>query len=289
MQKLQNNSHIIASVLTLVIGALLFLFLWFYLIRITKEQELLEEGVEIAFEEMDEMSFPLTYEAIEGAEGAAAAEGEPEPAAQTPTSAATPAETPRPVVPQEATKQPLTQQTESPVKQEPEPQEDLAAKAAEEARQKAEAAAKAKAEAEAKARAEAAAKAQKMGSLFGQGNGGAGGPGGSASAGSSGTGTNPAKGKGSGKSGNGSWSLSGRDIVGTLPQPEKGKYQPGTVVIEIRVNPEGRVVSAREAKGGNISDRATIDAMLQKAREARFTPSDQKQDQIGLITYTIPT
>lgn len=288
MQKLQNKSHIIASVGTLVVAALLFLFLWFYLIRITKEQELLEEGVEIAFEEMDEESFLLPYEAIEGAEGSSAAEGEPEPAPQTPATQPVPAETPRPVVPQEATKAPLTQQTESPVKQEPDPQEDQAAKAAEEARLKAEAAAKAKAEAEAKARAEAEAKAQRMGNLFGKGNGGAGGTGGSSSAGAGGAGQNPAKGKGSGKSGNGSWSLSGRDIIGTLPQPEKGKYQPGTVVIEIRVSPEGRVVSAREAKGGNISDQATIDAMIKKAREARFTPSDQKQDQIGQITYIIP-
>lgn len=287
MRKQKNKSHIIASIATLVIAVLLFLFLWFFLIHIREEKELLDEGVEIAFLEQDEMEELLPFQAEEGAEGASAAEGEPQPA-ETPATTAPAAETPRPVVPQEATKPPMTQQTESPVKQEPTIEEDAAAKAAEEARAKAEAAAKAKAEAEAKARAEAEAKAQKMGSLFGKGNGGAGGSGGSGTTGNSGTGSNPAKGKGSGRSGNGSWSLSGRDIVGTLPQPEKGKYAAGKIVIEIRVNPEGKVVSAREAKGGNISDQATIDAMLRKAREARFTPSEQKQDQIGQITYIIP-
>ena len=287
MRKQKNKSHIIASVLTLLFAVLLFLFLWFFVINVQKTQEQLEEGVEIAFAE-DVEPMPLPYQAEEGAAGSAAAEGEPQPA-ETPAAPAKTAETPRPVVPQEATKPPMTQQTESPVKQEPNPEEDAAAKAAEEARAKAEAAAKAKAEAEAKARAEAEAKAQRVGNLFGKGNGGAGGTGGASSTGNTGTGSNPAKGKGSGKSGNGSWSLSGRDIIGTLPQPEKGKYQPGKVVIEIRVNPEGRVVNAKLTSGTNLSDKATIDAMLQKAREARFTPSEQKQDQIGLITYTIPT
>ncbi|MBQ2540197.1 MAG: hypothetical protein II551_00955 [Paludibacteraceae bacterium] len=289
MRKLNNKSHIIASVGTLVLAALLFLFLWFYLIYITTEQEVLEEGVEIAFAEPEEPAYQVPFDASEGEEGASAAAGEPEPAPQIPPAQTNPDQTPRPVQPQEPTRPPITQTTPSPVKQEPDPKVDAEAKAAEEARLKAEAAAKAKAEAEAKARAEAEARAQKMGSLFGQGNGGAGGTGGQSSAGNGGAGDNPAKGKGSGKSGNGSWKLEGRDIVGTLPQPEKGKYEPGKVVIEIRVNPEGRVVSAKVTTGTNVSDKATIEVMLLKAREARFTPSEQKQDQIGLITYIIPT
>jgi TonB family protein len=288
MRKQKNKSHIIASVLTLLFAALLFLFLWFFVINVQKELETLEEGVEVAFAEEDAEPMPLPYQAEEGAAGSTAAEGEPQPS-ETPAAPPTKtAETPRPVVPQEATKPPMTQQTESPVKQEPTQEEDQAAKAAAEARAKAEAAAKAKAEAEAKARAEAEAKAQKMGNLFGKGNGGAGGSGGAGSSGNTGTGNNPAKGKGSGKSGNGSWSLSGRDIIGTLPQPEKGRYQPGKVVVTITVNPQGKVTNASIGKGTTVSDNATLEAMKKKAMEARFIESDQKNDQQGQITYIIP-
>lgn len=270
-------------------AVLVFLFLWFYLIYLSDDKELEDPGIEIAFADMPDPELPLPFKAEQGAEGSSAAEGEPQPAPLTPTTQPTKSETARPLVPQEATKAPIAQQHESPVQQETQEQEDKAAKAAAEAKARADAAAKAKADSIARVQAEKAAKAQKMGSLFGKGTGGAGGTGGQSNTGSTGAGKNPASGKGKGKSGNGSWSLAGRDIVGTLPQPEKGRYEAGTVVIEIRVNPEGKVVSARETKGGNISDRATIDAMLQKAREARFTPSEQKQDQIGLITYIIPT
>ena len=287
MRKQKNKSHIIASVLTLLFAVLLFLFLWFFVINVQKELEQLEEGVEIAFAEEDAEPMPLPYQAEEGAAGSSAAEGLPQPS-ETPAAPAKTAETPRPVVPQEATKPPMTQQTESPVKQEPDPEQDAAAKAAEEARAKAEAAAKAKKEAEEKARAEAIAKAQRMGQKVGPGAGGAGGAGGSAATGNTGTGQNPAKGKGSGKSGNGSWSLSGRDIIGTLPQPEKGRYQPGKVVVVIYVNPQGKVTNASIGKGTTVSDTATLEAMKKKAMEARFTESDQKNDQQGQITYIIP-
>ena len=287
MRKQKNKSHIIASVLTLLFAVLLFLFLWFFVINVQKELEQMEEGVEIAFAEEDAEPMPLPYQAEEGAAGSSAAEGLPQPS-ETPAAPAKTAETPRPVVPQEATKPPMTQQTESPVKQEPDPEEDAAAKAAEEARAKAEAAAKAKKEAEEKARAEAIAKAQRMGQKVGPGAGGAGGAGGSAATGNTGTGQNPAKGKGSGKSGNGSWSLSGRDIIGTLPQPEKGRYQPGKVVVVIYVNPQGKVTNASIGKGTTVSDTATLEAMKKKAMEARFTESDQKNDQQGQITYIIP-
>lgn len=286
MRKQKNKSHIIASVLTLLFAVLLFLFLWFFVINVQKELETLEEGVEIAFAE-DAEPMQLPYQAEEGAAGSSAAEGEPQPS-EAPAAPAKTAETPRPVVPQEATKPPMTQQTESPVKQEPDPEEDAAAKAAEEARAKAEAAAKAKKEAEEKARAEAIAKAQRMGQKVGPGAGGAGGAGGSASTGNTGTGQNPAKGKGSGKSGNGSWSLSGRDIIGSLPQPEKGRYQPGKVVVVIYVNPQGKVTNASIGKGTTVSDTSTLEAMKKKAMEARFTESDQKNDQQGQITYIIP-
>jgi TonB family protein len=59
--------------------------------------------------------------------------------------------------------------------------------------------------------------------------------------------------------------------------------QEGKVVVQIRVNAAGNVIDAREAKGGNVSDKQTIQIALDAARRAKFTEGDH--DQIGTITY----
>jgi TonB family protein len=87
---------------------------------------------------------------------------------------------------------------------------------------------------------------------------------------------------GHGLSGGNSWSLSGRGIKGTLPQPANTFNQEGRVIIEIRVNAAGNIVSA-VVKGGNISDKQTQQLALEAARKAKFTEGDH--DQIGTITY----
>jgi len=144
------------------------------------------------------------------------------------------------------------------------------------ARQEAERKAREAAEAERKAKeAEAIAKANQFGSLFGQ----SGGDSGSGNSQGSGQKGNPV---GHGSSGGNNWSLSGRNIVGTLPTPRNDFKQEGQVVVEIRVNAAGQVVSAT-VKGGNVSDKQTQQIALDAARKARFSEGDH--DQIGTITY----
>jgi TonB family protein len=132
------------------------------------------------------------------------------------------------------------------------------------------------AEAEQRAKeAEAVAKANALGSLFGQ-TGNTAGSGDSQGSGQKG---NPV---GHGSSGGNEWSLAGRGIKGTLPQPSNTFNQEGRVIIEIRVNAAGQVTSAT-IKGGNISDKQTQQLALEAARKAKFTEGDH--DQIGTITY----
>ena len=132
------------------------------------------------------------------------------------------------------------------------------------------------AEAERKAKeAEAIAKANAMGSLFGQSGNNAG----SGDSQGSGQKGNPI---GHGSSGGNSWSLSGRGIKGTLPQPANTFNQEGKVVVQIRVNAAGQVVNAT-ITGGDVSDKQTQQLALDAARKAKFTEGDH--DQIGTITY----
>ena len=88
-------------------------------------------------------------------------------------------------------------------------------------------------------------------------------------------------GHGSDNGGN-SWSLTGRGISGTLTQPSNNFKQEGKVLVQIRVNAAGQVVSAT-ITGGDISDKQTQQLALEAARKAKFTEGDH--DQIGTITY----
>ena len=237
--------------------ALVFLILWYvYLSAPVSEQE---EGIEVEFAEWEEEPIPADF-------GEAAYAEEPTDAA--PAAPASPAEVATDPNPSSPAEHILSEE------------ETLALARAKKEQEEREAAERARKQKEA----EAIANANALGNrLFGQTNGtNTSGDGTGQGAGQKG---NPA---GRGNVGGNSWSLAGRDIKGTFPIPEKGKYVPGKVVIEIRVNPQGQVVSARETAGGNISDPATIEAMLKKAREVQFTPLNQTQDQIGYITYIIP-
>ena len=229
---------------------LLFLLLWFVYISAPKDIE--EEGVEIAFGE------------VEDAGGYEAEESE---AVPMPTEAATP------VPPAPSNNDLITQEDEAALalqrQREKEQRE-------QKAREEAERIAREKALAEQKAKeAEAIAKANAMGSLFGN----SGNTSGSGDGQGDGQKGNPV---GHGSRGENKWSLDGRDIKGTLPIPSNEFKQEGTVIVEIRVNPAGQVVSARQT-GGNISDKQTIQLALDAARKAKFTEGDK--DQIGTITY----
>lgn len=79
-----------------------------------------------------------------------------------------------------------------------------------------------------------------------------------------------------------SWSLQGRDIKGTLPKPSSDFKQEGKVVVQIRVNAEGKVISA-SVIGGNVSDKQVQQLAIDAAKKAKFTEGDS--DTIGTITY----
>ena len=115
-----------------------------------------------------------------------------------------------------------------------------------------------------------------MGNLFGKTNGTSVGGGDTQGSGQKG---NPV---GHGSSGSNSWSLEGRGIKGTLPQPSNNFRQEGKVVVQIRVNAAGQVVNAI-IKGGDVSDKQTQQLALDAALKAKFTEGDH--DQIGTITY----
>ena len=248
----KTKRHIIASVGTAVFMLLLFLLLWFvYLTAVVPEEE---EGVEVAFGEVAEAGGYMAEQ-----------------------SEAVPMPTPEPATPV---------QPSSPAEEEHLTAEDEEALALAEAKKKKEAEEKARLEAERKAReaaeaerkakeAEAIAKANQYGSLFGQ-SGNTTGSGDSQGSGQKG---NPV---GHGSVGGNSWSLSGRGIKGTVPMPSNTFKQEGKVVVQIRVNAAGQVVSAT-VKGGDVSDKQTQQLALDAARKAKFTEGDH--DQIGTITY----
>jgi len=229
---------------------LVFLLLW--LIRLNAVAPEQAEGVEIEFADVEELEEPA--EAAAAAYADAPSEAAPaapaSPASEIATNP-TPASPPEHIVSEEET---------------------LALERARKEKEEREAAERARKQKEA----EAIARAQQMGNLFGKTDGSSEGGGDTQGAGQKG---NPV---GHGSSGGNSWSLSGRGIRGTLPQPANTFNQEGRVIIEIRVNAAGNVISAI-IKGGNISDKQTQQLALDAAKKAKFTEGDH--DQIGTITY----
>lgn len=246
-----KKSHIFASIGTLLFMALVFLLLWFVYISATKPEE--QEGIEIAFAEMEEEELLPAYGSSAYAEEPTnAAPAAPAQPAEAIAMSPTPSSPPEHIVSEEET---------------------LALERARKEQEEREAAERARKQKEA----EAIAKANAMGSLFGNTSG----------TNTNGDGTSQGEGTkgnpvGHGSSGGNSWSLAGRGIRGTLPQPANTFNQEGRVIVEIRVNAAGKVVSATH-KGGTVSDKQTIQLALEAARKASFTEGDH--DQIGTITY----
>ncbi len=262
----KQERHIVATVGTILFMLLIFLLLWLVrLYAVVPEQE---EGVEIAFGEVEE------------AGGYMAEESEavplPAPVATAPEQPAAPSDNDLMTQEEEEALALRKAQEEKERARRQEEAERLKKEREEKARLEAERKAREAAEAERKAKeAEAIAKANQMGSLFGN-SGNNSGSGDSQGAGQKG---NPV---GHGSSGGNSWSLAGRGIKGTLPQPANTFNQEGRVIVEIRVNAAGQVVSAVH-KGGTVSDKTTIQLALEAAKKAKFTEGDH--DQIGTITY----
>lgn len=175
------------------------------------------------------------------------------------------------------------QRKEEDKKKKAEEQERIRKQKEEQARLEAERLAKEKALAEQRAKEQAAIeKANQLGGLFGQAGNNSGSNGSEASSSDKG---NPV---GKGSSGGNSWSLSGRSLLGNIGKPTlpPGK-QSGKVVVEIRVNANGKVVSAKQAPGTTISETETIRACINKAYSVIFSKGDS--DSMGSITFNITT
>ena len=248
----KTQRHIIASVGTVLFMVLVFLLLWFiYLTAVIPEQE---EGIEVAFGEVAEA----------GGYMAEQSEAMPLPVPES----ASPVQPAAPSIEEHITTEDPEALALAEAKRKQEAQEKARLEAERTAREAAEAERKAK-------EAEAIAKANAMGSLFGN----TGNTAGSGESQGSGQRGNPV---GHGSSGGNDWSLSGRSLKGTLPQPSNNFKQEGKVVVQIRVNAAGQVVNAT-ITGGDVSDKQTQQLALEAARKAKFTEGDH--DQIGTITY----
>lgn len=266
------DSHIIASVGTLISMLLLLLLLWKLSITAPVLEE--EEGIVITFGNADDGGGMPDATPID-----ALTQAEQIPAPATPS---------RPsdndlMVQDDEESLALAKQREEEARHKAEEAELIRQRREAEAQAEAERIAKEKALAEQRAKEqEAIAKADALGkALFGNAGTTEGGNGDNASASSSGVKGNPVD-KGFGESNGATWSLAGRNVK-SLPKPSENFNQQGRVIVNIRVDKKGNVISATVADGTTISDRPTQQLALVAARQAKFTEGDSEQ--IGSIIY----
>jgi TonB family protein len=87
---------------------------------------------------------------------------------------------------------------------------------------------------------------------------------------------------GSGTSGGNTWSLSGRNLLGTIPTPAYNQNIEGYITVEIRVDANGNVTSARVSKA-TISDQTLRNAAENAAKRTKFSSGNGIST--GTITY----
>lgn len=87
---------------------------------------------------------------------------------------------------------------------------------------------------------------------------------------------------GSGTSGGNSWSLSGRNLLGTMPTPAYNQNVEGFLTVAIRVDAAGNVIDASISRG-NISESTLREEALKAARRTKF--SSGSGISTGTITY----
>lgn len=255
----KQERHIVATIGTIIFLALVFLLLWFArLYAVIPEQT----GVEIEFAEPEELEEPeLTSAgayAEEPTEAAPAAPASPAPEVATSPKPASPAEH---IMSEEET---------------------LALARAKKEQEEREAAERARKQKEAEAIANANQWANKFGNMAGTNTEGNGTSTGSGSAG------NPV-GKGTGSRDGRIKGLNGRNTRdGKLPTPTCDFQHDGVVVVQIRIDKDGNVISAVSTAGTNTSDNAMIQCAIEAIKNTKWTAGDG--DAIGTITYKfIPT
>lgn len=264
---LKQRSHTEATLGTILVMALLFLLLWLVTMVVPTQEE--EEGIEVAFGVADDG----------GGYQQEQSEAVPQVTAKSAPSQSAPTDNDL-----------LTQDSEESLALQKKREEDAKRKAeqAELNRQKREAEARAEAERLAKEKAlaeqrakeqDAINKANALGSLFGNN-------------GSTATGSGDGQGDtqkgnpvGHGSSGGATWSLAGRGMK-AMPKPAQDFQESGKVVVDILVDADGNVINAKAgASGTNTSSAVLLRLAEEAARKAKFTSSDNPQNQRGTITY----
>lgn len=268
----QTQSHIIASVGTIVSLCLVFLFLWW--MHIDTPERIEDEGIVITFGDAEEgggMPDALPVDPV------AQTEQIPAPAAP-----AQPSNNDLMVQDTEDALA-LAQQTEEEQKNNAQDEELLRKQREEQARAEAERIAKEKALAEQKAKEqEAIQKAQLAVAMFGQAGTNTGANAENATSTPAATSKGNPVGKSFGQVNGNMWSLHGRTVK-AMPKPSSDFKEEGKVIVSIRVDKAGNVVLASIAGGTTIGDQYTQQLALEAARKAKFTEGDNVQT--GTITY----
>lgn len=98
--------------------------------------------------------------------------------------------------------------------------------------------------------------------------------------------SNSTEGSGLGKSGN-SFSLEGRKLSGALPEPKYDVQEEGTVVVEITVDRNGRVIGATPILKGSTTQNSDLWRVAKEAALLASFNTDQNasEKQTGYITY----
>ena len=247
----KQERHTIAAIGTVLFLLLVLLLLW--LVRLYAVAPEQEEGIELAFLE-EEMPDTGGYPS-DAPDPSPVPEDAPAAPAAPAITQPTPATPPEHIVSEEET---------------------LAIERARKEKEEREAAERARKQKEA----EAIAKANAMSSLFGNTGNSENVGSGSQGAGQKG---NPV---GHGTFGGDSRikGLNGRNLIGTLPDPVGNFQQNGVVVVKIRVNQEGQVISAVETTGTNTSDKIMIKSAIDAAKKTKWSKDSKEAE--GTIKYT---
>ncbi len=274
MTKIQE-SEIYGVIGTAIICGIIVLLLFLFGMKTMKEFPPYPSGVEIMFGD--------------GADGAPAPE-----VGSMPAEASVPSAPPIPPQPTSSTPDILTQDDPSvaleiekrkeqdKIRREQIKQEQIRIQQERAAREAAEAA-------EAARRQQAANISNQVGGIFGGGTGGGGNSASGMGPGGGGTGNIPGNplGKGSGIVGGTGWSLAGRDWKGGGMKPSYVGTQTGVIIVSIRVDKNGNVVTASiKQKGTTISDADQREECIRTAKQAKFSVSSEATgDALGEITY----
>ena len=269
----QVQSHIIASVGTILAMCLVFLLLWWLQVAAPVLPE--DEGIVVTFGDANEGGGMPDVRPLDEI---TQAEQIPAPAAP-----ARPSDNDL-IVQEDEESLALAKQTLEDAKRKAEEQELIRKRQEDEARAEAERIAQEKILAEQRAKEqEAIDKANQLAALFGQAGTTEGANADNATADNTASTKGNPVGKGMGVTNGTQWSLYGRNVK-RLPKPSSDFAQAGVVVVTIMVDAAGNVTSATVADGTTISDRSTQQLATQAARQAKFTEGDTPQ--IGKITYT---